>query len=60
MKTAIPHITNDIEALALALRLAITATTDAQYSKAMIFVRDYAASMTRAQIEKAKRAALKI
>jgi len=58
MKTAAP-IKNDIEALAVALRLAITALTETQRDKAMIFVRDYAANMTRAQIETAKRAALK-
>jgi hypothetical protein len=51
-------ITNDIDALATALMLAITATTKTQHDMAMEYVHDYAATMSESQVQKAKLAAL--
>jgi len=51
-------ITNDIDALATALMLAITSTTKTQHDMAMEYVKDFSAKMSQSQVKKAKRAAL--
>lgn len=51
-------ITNDIDALATALMLAITAGNKTQHDLAMEYVKDFSAGMTKSQVQKAKRAAL--
>ena len=51
-------IKNDVDALAEALRLAITAPTEEMHTMALEFARDFAANMTNRQVQKAKRIAL--
>jgi hypothetical protein len=51
-------ITNDIDALATALRLAITAPNEKMLGLALDLARDLAATMNQSQVKKAKRAAL--
>ena len=51
-------ITNDIDALATALRLAITAPNEKMLGLALDLARDFAATMSQSQVKKAKLAAL--
>jgi len=51
-------ITNDIDALATALRLAITAPNEKMLGLALDLARDFSASMTKSQVQKAKSIAL--
>ena len=51
-------ITNDIDALATALRLAITAPNEKMLGLALDLARDFSARMTKGQVQKAKLAAL--
>lgn len=55
MNTA--QIKSDTHALALALRLAITAPSEAQHAKAMRLINAFAGNCTAAQIKAAKKIA---
>ena len=52
--TNLQALTNDIEALTLALRLALTAPTDEQSQKAVKLANQLSSSLTKEQVDEVK------